>query len=151
MPSVFWDRPSAFVKKKLYNCGPCVFYEGGTFSKTMWPAAEMLHVTMPPSRFLLASALSTILILYLYLRVTFHLYKLLWMINVWEYPTIFLPQYRNQSQWVTHETAVTFICSPQQGAVSIRKTVLPGMAMPMLKIRRPNGRLIFNMEIAIRR
>ena len=32
------------------------------------------------------------------------------------------------------------------GAVSIRKTVLPGMAIPMLKIRR-----IFNMEIAIRR
>ena len=31
------------------------------------------------------------------------------------------------------------------GAVSIRKTVLPGMAIPMLKIRRPNGRLIFNM------
>ena len=31
------------------------------------------------------------------------------------------------------------------GAVSIRKTVLPGMAIPMLKIRR----LIFNMEIAI--
>ena len=38
-----------------------------------------------------------------------------------------------------------------QGAVSIRKTVLPGMAIPMLKIRRPNGRLIFNIEIAIRR
>ena len=39
----------------------------------------------------------------------------------------------------------------KQGAVSIRKTVLPGMVIPMLKIRRPNGRLIFNMEIAIRR
>ena len=37
------------------------------------------------------------------------------------------------------------------GAVSIRKTVLPGMAIPMLKIRRPSGRLIFNMEITIRR
>ena len=37
------------------------------------------------------------------------------------------------------------------GAVSIRKTVLPGMAIPMLKIRRPNGRLIFNMEIVIHR
>ena len=36
-----------------------------------------------------------------------------------------------------------------QGAVSIRKTVLPGMAIPMLKIRRPNGRLIFNIGIAI--
>ena len=44
----------------------------------------------------------------------------------------------------------TFIANAQ-GAVSIRKTVLPGMAIPMLKIRRPNGRLIFNMEIAIRR
>ena len=42
-------------------------------------------------------------------------------------------------------------CVGHQGAVSIRKTVLPGMAIPMLKIRRPNGRLIFNMEIAIRR
>ena len=35
------------------------------------------------------------------------------------------------------------------GAVSIRKTVLPGMAIPMLKIRRPTGRLIFNMGIPI--
>ena len=44
------------------------------------------------------------------------------------------------------------LCNKEvQGAVSIRKTVLPGMAIPMLKIRRPNGRLIFNMEIAIRR
>ena len=37
------------------------------------------------------------------------------------------------------------------GAVSIRKTVLPGMGISMLKIRRPNGRLIFNMEIPIRK
>ena len=36
-----------------------------------------------------------------------------------------------------------------QGAVSIRKTVFPGMGIPMLKIRRPVGRLIFNMGIAI--
>ena len=43
------------------------------------------------------------------------------------------------------------IVNQDQGAVSIRKTVLPGMAIPMLKIRRPNGRLIFNMEITIRR
>ena len=43
-------------------------------------------------------------------------------------------------------------CSVQvQGAVSIRKTVLPGVAIPMLKIRRPNGRLIFNIGIAIPR
>ena len=46
---------------------------------------------------------------------------------------------------------VTANSSADQGAVSIRKTVLPGMAIPMLKIRRPNGRLIFNMEITIRR
>ena len=43
------------------------------------------------------------------------------------------------------------ICGKEmnQGAVSIRKTVLPGMTIPMLKIRRPNGRLIFNMGIPI--
>ena len=46
---------------------------------------------------------------------------------------------------------VIFDFITELGAVSIRKTVLPGMAIPMLKIRRPNGRLIFNMEIAIRR
>ena len=45
--------------------------------------------------------------------------------------------------------ATVLIMLDKQGAVSIRKTVLPGMAIPMLKIRRPNGRLIFNMEIAI--
>ena len=39
--------------------------------------------------------------------------------------------------------------SDNLGAVSIRKTVLPGMAIPMLKIRRPTGRLIFNMGIPI--
>ena len=38
-----------------------------------------------------------------------------------------------------------------QGAVSIRKTVLLGMVIPMLKIRRPTGRLIFNMGIPIHR
>ena len=46
---------------------------------------------------------------------------------------------------------IIYPCLRYLGAVSIRKTVLPGMAIPMLKIRRPNGRLIFNMEIAIRR
>ena len=48
---------------------------------------------------------------------------------------------------------VNIFCTENEhlGAVSIRKTVLPAMAIPMLKIRRPNGRLIFNMEIAIRR
>ena len=49
------------------------------------------------------------------------------------------------NSWLDHPAKVSL------GAVSIRKTVLPGMAIPMLKIRRPNGRLIFNMEIAIRR
>ena len=52
------------------------------------------------------------------------------------------------------ETAISpsgYVIYETLGAVSIRKTVLPGMAIPMLKIRRPNGRLIFNMEIATRR
>ena len=49
------------------------------------------------------------------------------------------------------EFIIEFLYGRILGAVSIRKTVLPGMAIPMLKIRRPNGRLIFNMEIAIRR
>ena len=59
----------------------------------------------------------------------------------------------NSMVWV-HYCLKSIIHPPHiiiQGAVSIRKTVLPGMAIPMLKIRRPNGRLIFNMEIAIRR
>ena len=51
---------------------------------------------------------------------------------------------------VNNENKIFYILG-DQGAVSIRKTVLPGMAIPMLKIRRPNGRLIFNMEITIRR
>ena len=50
--------------------------------------------------------------------------------------------------WTVKELSVGM---QEQGAVSIRKTVLPAMAIPMLKIRRPNDRLIFNMEIAIRR
>ena len=54
--------------------------------------------------------------------------------------------------WILEITwQVKLIMKNIQGAVSIRKTVLPGVAIPMLKIRRPNGRLIFNMEIAIRR
>ena len=53
-----------------------------------------------------------------------------------------LPLYEHETNTM-HDEAL--------GAVSIRKTVLPGMAIPMLKIRRPNGRLIFNMEITIRR
>ena len=52
---------------------------------------------------------------------------------------------------VRASAAMAFAMQDKLGAVSIRKTVLPGMAIPMLKIRRPNGRLIFNMEIAIRR
>ena len=40
---------------------------------------------------------------------------------------------------------------PRLNIKTVLSTVLPGMAIPMLKIRRPNGRLIFNMEIAIRR
>ena len=50
-------------------------------------------------------------------------------------------------QW--HQQWMCIHHPEDQGAVSIRKTVLPGMAIPMLKIRRPNGRLIFNMGIPI--
>ena len=42
-----------------------------------------------------------------------------------------------------------YMCIQSQGAVSIRKTVLLGMVIPMLKIRRPTDRLIFNMGIPI--
>ena len=60
------------------------------------------------------------------------------------------PFHRNLSS----DKCTTYIFTRHKGdlgVVSIRKTVLPGMAIPMLKIRRPNGRLIFNMEIAIHR
>ena len=58
----------------------------------------------------------------------------------------------HNGMWCIHNLLLCVLVNIQhQGAVSIRKTVLPGMAIPMLKIRRPNGRLIFNMEIAIRR
>ena len=64
-------------------------------------------------------------------------------------------QKKDNEQWhgplFWYPTTLRAIGPEHQGAVSIRKTVLPGMATPMLKIRRPNGRLIFNMEIAIRR
>ena len=63
------------------------------------------------------------------------------------YATISLNESRNKLQIDLNENEIL----EQQGAVSIRNTVLPGMAIPMLKIRRPNGRLIFNMEIIIRR
>ena len=58
---------------------------------------------------------------------------------------------RYHQRWGTIYWDTLIGADEHQGAVSIRKTVLPGMAIPMLKIRRPNGRLIFNMEIAIRR
>ena len=61
-----------------------------------------------------------------------------WMDTDWWYRIMYC-----QVQYKTDESLTLL------GAVSIRKTVLPGMAIPMLKIRRPNGRLIFNMEIAI--
>ena len=46
-------------------------------------------------------------------------------------------------------TQLSVVICRHQGAVSIRKTVLLGMVIPMLKIRRPTGRLIFNMGIPI--
>ena len=63
-----------------------------------------------------------------------------------------MPSYQYKKSDCVDKTILwpSYIEYGAQGAVSIRKTVLPGMAIPMLKIRRPNGRLIFNMEIAIR-
>ena len=58
---------------------------------------------------------------------------------------------RVRNAWYLSFGVYASVGKKELGAVSIRKTVLPGMAIPMLKIRRPNGRLIFNMEIAIRR
>ena len=53
--------------------------------------------------------------------------------------------------WIWLALTLTLLLSlyNKLGAVSIRKTVLLGMAIPMLKIRRPTGRLIFNMGIPI--
>ena len=57
--------------------------------------------------------------------------------------------------WIAKKSRIRSIYADNQplltrvnilGAVSIRKTVLPGMAIPMLKIRRPNGRLIFTWK-----
>ena len=56
---------------------------------------------------------------------------------------------RTRSNWTFSKEIPMADAKSNQGAVSIRKTVLPGMAIPMLKIRRPNGRLIFNMGIPI--
>ena len=50
-----------------------------------------------------------------------------------------------------HQVTKEIPWNDYQGAVSIRKTVLQGMAILVLKIRRPNGRLIFDMDIAVRR
>ena len=57
--------------------------------------------------------------------------------------TILRPSYlHNGISYTGKMTSLYWIRA--QGAVSIRKTVLPGMAIPMFKIRRPSGRLIFN-------
>ena len=66
-----------------------------------------------------------------------------------QHPYIYTDQCEFINMYVTLQRVITILRG--LGAVSIRKTVLPGMAIPMLKIRRPNGRLIFNMEITIRR
>ena len=68
----------------------------------------------------------------------------------WPVKTIHLRTNTDVSWKIDHRKFVMFdpVCQ-NQGAVSIRKTVLLGMAIPMLKIRRPTGRLIFNMGIPI--
>ena len=78
---------------------------------------------------------------------TVHL-KILWLLYICTFMNFIWFNANSAGTHVHEEKSVYFIVL---GAVSLRKTVLPGMAIPMLKIRRPNGRLIFNMEIAIRR
>ena len=56
-----------------------------------------------------------------------------------------------RSFYLTNNSPYIVLTGELLGGVLIRKTILPGMAIPMLKIRRHNDRLIFNMEIAIRR
>ena len=92
------------------------------------------------------------------LQVTFSIHFLQWKflycnlnfiaICFWEFKFVIIVS--DNGMVLNRQQAIT-LTNDDQGAVSIRKTVLPGMAIPMLKIRRPNGRLIFNMEIAIRR
>ena len=75
-------------------------------------------------------------------------------INYWWISEIAKRHYGTHTHTLLHTLTTTITTAKitcKLGAVSIRKTVLPGMAIPMLKIRRPNGRLIFNMEIAIHR
>ena len=88
-----------------------------------------------------------------------YVWPVLWDSEKWKYSTLHLPvPYKHTvPDFVVTAAAdvwahnIARSSAGTQGAVSIRKTVLPGMAIPMLKIRRPNGRLIFNMEIATRR
>ena len=99
----------------------------------------------------------------LLVRIIFRQLSHLQMLLYVHVASIGYPTKRGVSLWlfarvdVLYDSCFVMICginysfTGKQGAVSIRKTVLPGMAIPMLKIRRPNGRLIFNMEIAIRR
>ena len=77
---------------------------------------------------------------------TFNQNKLQNLFALWSFP-----EYQPSLEYPDTSVKIHSINQQNQGAVSIRKTVLPHMAIPMLKIRRPNGRLIFNMEIAIRR
>ena len=97
-----------------------------------------------------------------YGNTTIHIWSCIWSLLMhWSYVFIALRhravgcyarshEKRNTISFHVHSKVIV-VTERNQGAVSIRKTVLPGMAIPMLKIRRPNGRLIFNMEIAIRR
>ena len=70
--------------------------------------------------------------------------------SIWHLKTKVVESNLAKWMWIDCDISMdNIVLSNSQGAVSIRKTVLPGMAIPMLKIRRPLGRLIFNMGIAI--
>ena len=52
---------------------------------------------------------------------------------------------------IRHSLHLRLRYNKEAGGRLIKKDGLTRYGDPMLKIRRPNGRLIFNMEIAIRR
>ena len=114
-----------------------------------WLRAETLE-TMILSWFQrMNTSLTIVLIGYIFIRFLYYVLT--------EWRLMRVTSYEENSIWRCRLTSAGIMIlkirriDDYLGAVSIRKTVLPGMAIPMLKIRRPNGRLIFNMENAIRR
>ena len=136
--------PSSFRKTKYWLCDSyvCLYYicyyrRIPQFDCTSFVQISISRVICLPSNIVTLSACYEVCTRFVFLRCvcfSFVCFRLL--------------EWRLSISPISRETPLELW---NQGAISIRKTVLPGMAIPMLKIRRPNGRLIFNMEIAIRR